>query len=125
VAGANRHDSKLVAQTLANIPIKRPKVRKYHRQHLCLDAGYLGDEVAGIAREFEYTLHVRPRGEEANLLRKDTGFRARRWVVERTHSWMNCYRRILVRWEKKCENYLGMLHLSFSLITFGKLFDCF
>lgn len=108
-----------------SIPIKRPKVRPYHRQHLCLDAGDVGDEVAALAEEFQYTLHVRPRGEEAKALRDQTGFRARRWVVERTHRWLNRFRRILVRWEKRSENDLAMLHLSFALITFGKLFTCF
>jgi Transposase DDE domain. len=125
VAGANRHDSRLVEATLKSIPIKRPKVRPYHRQHLCLDAGYVGDEVAALADAFEYTLHVRPRGEEAKTLREQVGFKARRWVVERTHSWLNRFRRILIRWEKSCENYLAMLHLSFALITFGKLFACY
>jgi transposase len=120
VAGANRHDSQLVEATLKSIPIERPKVRPYHRQHLCLDAGYVGDKVAAIGKKFDYTLHVRPRGEEKKLLQEPTKFRARRWVVERTHSWMNRYRRILVRWEKYAENYLAMLHLSFALTTFGK-----
>jgi transposase len=70
-------------------------------------------------------LHVRPRGAEAEVLRTHVGGRARRWVVERTHSWMNRFRRILIRWEKRCENYLAMLHLSFARITFGKIFACF
>jgi putative transposase len=46
------------------------------------------------------------------------GYRARRWVVERTHSWMNRYRRLLVRWEKKVANYVAMLHFACALITF-------
>ena len=50
-------------------------------------------------------------------LRK-SGFKARRWVVERTHSWMNRFRRILIRWEKKVENYFGMLHLVCAFITY-------
>jgi putative transposase len=86
-----------------------------------LDAGYVGDEVADLAEEYQYTLPVRPRGEEAKELRKKVGYRARRWVVERTHSWLNRYRRILIRWEKSCENYLAMLHLTCVLITFGKI----
>jgi putative transposase len=43
--------------------------------------------------------------------------KARRWVVERTHSWMNRFRRILIRWEKRADTYIAMLHLSFALIT--------
>jgi putative transposase len=47
-----------------------------------------------------------------------SGFRARRWVVERTHSWINRFRRLLIRWEKKTENYLAMLYFACALITF-------
>ena len=42
----------------------------------------------------------------------------RRWVVERTHSWMNRFRRILIRWEKKVENDFGMLHLVCAWIVY-------
>lgn len=45
-------------------------------------------------------------------------FRARCWVVERTHSWMNRFRRLLIRWQKKVENYLALLHLGCAFITF-------
>jgi hypothetical protein len=44
---------------------------------------------------------VRSRGEEIKELAKEAGKRAQRWVVERTHSWMNRFRRIPIRWEKK------------------------
>ena len=125
VAGANRHDMKLTRPTLVSVPVERPKVRRFCPQHLSLDAAYIGDEVAAIAVEFSYTLHVRPRGEEAKEIHTNTRKKARRWVVERTHSWLNRFRRILIRWEKKCDNYLAMLHLAFTLITFGKLFVCF
>ena len=53
-----------------------------------------------------------PLGEEHTQCRR--GCRARRWVVERIHSWLNRYRRILVRWEKKAVNYIGLLHLVFA-----------
>ena len=46
---------------------------------------------------------------------REVGYRARRWVVERTHSWLNSYRRILVRGEKRAETYLAMLHLACGL----------
>jgi hypothetical protein len=39
-------------------------------------------------------------------------------LLERTHSWMNRFRRILIRWEKKVENYFGMLHLVCAFITY-------
>jgi len=118
VDGANRHDMKLVEATLESIPVERPKVRSYWRQNLCLDKGYDFDEVRDLAEEFSYTAHIRPRGEEAEEIRRNARFKARRWVVERTHSWLNRFRYILVRWSKKARNYLGLLHFVCAIITF-------
>ena len=64
-------------------------------QGLCLDKGYDFDEVRKTLHEFRFTAHIRGRGEEAQAIKKEAGFKARRWVVERTHSWMNRFRRIL------------------------------
>jgi transposase len=44
----------------------------------------------------------------------------RRWVVERTNSWMNRFRRLLIRWEKRIENYVAMLHLACAWITYRR-----
>ncbi len=118
VDGANRHDMKLVEATLESVPVERPEVRLYWRQNLCLDKGYDFDEVRDLVEEFGYTAHIRARGEEAKKIAERAGFKARRWVVERTHSWMNRFRRILIRWEKKAQNYLGLLHLVCAIITF-------
>jgi hypothetical protein len=70
-----------------------------------------------LADEFGFTAHVRGRGEEAQAIKREAGFRARRWVVERTHSWLNRFGRILTRWEKRADTYLAMLHLACGLIT--------
>jgi transposase len=118
IDGANRHDMKLVRATLASIPVKRPRVTRRRPQNLCLDKGYDYAEVREIAAEFHYRAHIRGRGEEAQAIKQKAGFKARRWVVERTHSWMNRFRRILIRWEKKPENYLAMLHFACGRITY-------
>ena len=101
VAGANRNDMKLVRETIENIVVERPEPSEKQVQGMCLDKGYDYQEVRDTLKEFGFTAHIRSRGEEAKALKKEAGFRARRWVVERTHSWMNRFRRILVRWEKK------------------------
>ena len=118
VEGANRHDMKMTRGTLDSIPVKRPKPTKKTPQNLCLDKGYDYDEVRELAKEFHYTAHIKARGEEAQAIKRKAGFKARRWVVERTHSWMNRFRRILIRWEKKLQNYLGLLHFVCALITY-------
>ena len=118
VDGANRNDFKMVRATLESIPVRRPEPTPDAPQGLCLDKGYDYDEVRDLVREFGYTAHIRARGEEAQAIKHEAGFKVRRWVVERTHSWMNRFRRVLVRWEKMAENYLGMLHLVLGIITF-------
>ncbi len=118
VEGANRHDKKLVEATLESIPVARPDATAEEPQGMCLDKGYDYDDTRHLVREFGFTAHVRAHGEEAKELKREAGFRARRWVVERTHSWMNRFRRILIRWEKKVENYFGMLHLVCAFITY-------
>lgn len=115
---ANRHDMKLTEATLESIPVKRPKPTAKQPQNLCQDKGYDYDEVRDLDREFGYTAHICARGEEAKKIKHEVGYKARRWVVERTHSWMNRFRRILIRWEKKSENYLALVHMVCAIITF-------
>jgi putative transposase len=118
VAGANRPDMKLVKDTVDSVVVKRPRPTKKRPQGMCLDKGDDYEEVRETLREFGFTAHIRARGEEARALKRQAGFRARRWVVERTHSWMNCFRRVLIRWDKKGDNYLAFLHFACALIAF-------
>ena len=118
VEGANRHDMKMVRATIESIVVERPEATEEQPQGMCLDKGYDYDEVREILEEFGFTAHIKARGEEAKELKAEAGKRARRWVVERSHSWMNRFRRILVRWEKKPENYLAFLHFACALISF-------
>ncbi|WP_425553162.1 IS5 family transposase [Hymenobacter algoricola] len=118
--GANGHDMKLTESTLMSLPPAAEAARAIHRdaghaQQLCLDAGYDYAQVRAIVAAHGYTAHIRPRGEEAQS--KKAGQKARRWVVERTHSWLNRFRHLLTRWAKKPENYLAMLHFTCARIT--------
>ena len=118
VAGANRNDFKLVRETFTSIPIARPAPSPKCPQGVCLDKGYDYAEIRELLAEFKFTAHIRSRGEEAQALKRQAGVKARRWVVERTHSWLNRFRGLLIRWHKKAENYLGALHLVLGLITY-------
>ncbi|WP_408887757.1 IS5 family transposase [Teichococcus wenyumeiae] len=116
VEGANRNDHKLMRQTLQAIPVKRPKPTRRQPQHLCLHKGFDYDEPRALAAEFGFTLHLRTRGEEVRA-RRHARAKARRWVVERTHSWLNRFRSILIRWTRKPANDLALLHLACGIIT--------
>lgn len=116
VAGANIRDEKLLRGTIESIPIELPNLPEFEIG-ICLDKGYDYSEVYELVHEFGFTAHIRSRREEADSIKHEAGFRARRWVVERTHSWLNRFRRILTRWEKRADTYLAMLHLACGLIT--------
>ena len=118
VEGANRNDFKMVEAMLTSIPIERPTPTPAQPQGMCLDKGYDYDQVRELLTAFGFTAHIRTRGEEAKALKQEAGFKARRWVVERTHSWMNRFRRVLIRWDKKVCNYLAFLHMACAYITY-------
>ena len=91
----------MARETIESIPVERPEPSSAPPQGLCLDKGYDYDEVRDLLAEFGFTAHIRARGEEAKALKQEAGFTPRRWVVERTHRWMNRFRRVLIRWDKK------------------------
>jgi len=70
-----------------------------------------------VENVFDYIPHVRTRGEEKKS-KRNSQQRARRWVVERNHSWMNRFRAILVRWDKKLSNNIAGLHLASDYTPF-------
>jgi putative transposase len=115
IAPANRNDCKLVEGTLDSRPLRPP--RGTH-QRMCLDRGYDFPEVEEVCDAYWFESHIRRRGETPEGYRELLRSRARRWVVERTHSWMNRFRRLLVRWEKKAVNYLGLVQFACAWITF-------
>lgn len=95
--GANRHDMKLVCPIIEDLQLERPTPTSDTPQGLCLDKGYDYEQVREWVAQFGFTAHILARGEEALEIIKGAGFRARRWVVERTHSWMNRFRGLLIR----------------------------
>ncbi|CAA9341784.1 MAG: Mobile element protein [uncultured Gemmatimonadaceae bacterium] len=108
----------LLAATLASIPVRRPRPTRRRPQGVCLDKAYDITWVYRLLVDAGFTPHVRAIREDA--LARRQGTRARRWVVERTHSWLNRFRGLLVRWEKKTVNYAGSLHLACAYITFAR-----
>ena len=109
---------RLVEPTLKSFAIRRPRPKaRGRRQHFCGDKGYDSAGARSFAQSLGYTLHIKSRGDEVSERKSNPRFRARRWVVERSHSWFNRFRRILVRWEKKAINYEAMLHLACAVIT--------
>lgn len=115
IEGAQRHDKKLLEATLAAL-VLAIEPESETNWHLCLDAGYDYLDIPPMVEAHGYVPHIRSRREERAEQVRYPHKQPRRWVVERTASWLNRYRRLLIRWEKKAENYLGFLHLACALI---------
>ena len=85
-----------------------------------MDRGYDFSEVYEVLEKYGYTIHIRGKGKERAALKKEYQNTELDDVVERTHSWMNRFRRLLIRWEKRIENYIGMLHFACAWITYRR-----
>jgi putative transposase len=111
---------KLLESTLASTPIARPIPTDQVPQGLCLDRGYDYDQVRELALAQRLEAHIRTRGQELAEKVRDPTWRARRWVLEACHSWLNRNRVMLIRWSKKDDNHLALLQLASGLIASKK-----
>ena len=114
VAGANVHDTKLLRPTLESIVVERPEASRT----CAMDKGY--DNPTGHRTDAGYQPHIRRIGEEKLDQSGEKTHPARRWVVERTLGWLSKCRAILVRYDKKPSNYLGLLQLACALIWYRR-----
>jgi putative transposase len=122
IAGTNVHDTKLLGETLDSIIIERPAITPDAPQHLCLDKAYDNPTGHEETEKRDYTPHIRRIGEEKLDENNEKSYPARRWVMERTLGWLSKCRAILVRYDKKWRNYLGLIQLGCSLLWFRKLY---
>ena len=125
ITSANTHDATVAIDTVDSMVIKRRQSyklidrNKRKKQNLCLDKAYHSKEVEQEIIKRGYIPHIRHRREEEKQFKKKHP--ARRWVVERTNSWHNRFRKLFTRYEKKEENYLGLVQLASSLIVYRRL----
>jgi transposase len=130
ITSANTHDVTVATNTIDNIVIKRPppssSIAKYRnkkknkkKQNLCLDKAYHSKEVEQEVIKRGYIPHIRHRREEKKYSNRHPV--VRRWVVERTNSWHNRFRKLFTRYEKKDENYLGLVQFANSIIVYRRL----
>lgn len=125
VSGAQKHDVKLLEPTLDHIAVKRPQGKRSLKHHLCADKGYTGEPAWLAMEDQHYIPHVHQRGKEVQAKKRNSRYRARRWVVERTLSWLNRNRKLLLRFEKKASSHEALLKLACALIVFRKvIFIC-
>jgi putative transposase len=121
VSAANRTDMKRAAATLGSIVVVRPDPTRQHPQHLARDKGFDYPETDRAAEARGYTVHTarkRRPGASAEPPPEQGGAPERRWVIERTNSWHNRFRKLRIRYEKQVANYLGLLQFACALIVY-------
>lgn len=124
IAGANVPDAQLLAATIEAIVVPRPEPTFAEPQHLCLDKGYDNDHGWGAIVDYDYVPHIRRINEEAVRAPAPIQYPPRRWVVERTLAWLSKCRALLIRWDKKAANFLGLLQFACALLWFRRLQRC-
>lgn len=125
LSGANEPDQSYAERTWrARVvrPRRRPGYGILVVHNLAADKGYDYDDVRCAAARRGYRVHIphrRRRGEpEETPQTRGRRHPARRWVVERTNSWHNRFRALKIRWEKKADNYLALIHFACALIVY-------
>ena len=108
---------KQLEAVLDSIVVERPK----GEQHLCADKAYRGEPALKIIVERNYTPHIKQRNEEIQEKKDNPDYKARRWVVEVSHSWFNRFRKVLVRFEKLTERYEALLYMIAAIIAFRRV----
>jgi len=121
IAGANAVEQKLLQATIEAVVVDRPDPAEVE-QHLCLDAGYDNPRGREAVESNGYVGHIRPSRAGRREKKRPGRRKARRWVVERTFSWLSKCRGILVRYEKKDGNYLGLIQIACGLYWYRRLY---
>ncbi len=121
VTAANVNDGQRLDAVLSAIAVTRPCPPKRRSKHLCADAGYRSAENFGIIDRHGYIAHVADPHPPAQRQRRHPKKKARRWVVEVCHSWLNRFRKLLVRYEKLKRSFVALTHLAAAIIAFRKV----
>jgi len=118
LTGANRHDSVVFEALLDAVPtVKQPNGRRRKRpDKLHADKGYDYPRCrSALSRR-----HIKVRIARKGVERSDRLGR-HRWVVERTLAWLNHFRRLRVRDERRADIHHAFLTLGCALICFKAL----
>jgi len=118
VTAANLNDHIALPELLKNHAVARPRPTWAEPQHLCLDAAFDNEPTRQtLCREY-YVPHIAPKGGRPEDAPQHPGGQARRWFVERTHAWLDRFRRRVVNGEKTTESRDAFLCLASAFIAY-------
>jgi IS5 family transposase len=113
LTAANVNDTTMLGATIDAInPIKLPQGRPRKRpDKLHADKGYDSKKNRATLRQRGITPRIARKGIES---KERLG--RHRWVVERTHSWLNRFRRLKIRYERRADIHEAFLKIGCALI---------
>lgn len=117
LSAANAHDKTMAIEVVDSIVVERPQPTASEQQHLYMDKGYDYEDIRTAVADRGYIAHIRRRGEGPPPPKSER-HPARRWVVERINAWHNRFRKLLIRWEKKSDNYRALVDFASALIVY-------
>ena len=120
--GANRHDSSAFAALLDAVPgVRRPSGQRRKRPaKLHADKGYDSRRCRDALRRRRIKARIARRGIDSS-----ERLGRHRWVVERTLAWLNRFRRLAVRYERRADIHQAFLSLGCAPICRNYLHDGF
>jgi putative transposase len=119
--GKNPTDKVSAVELIVCVVPRRPA---HKEQHLCADKAYDSEDLREFAASAGYITHIKKKGESKDSEAPEKIHPARRWMVERTISWLMKRRSLRTRWSKKAENWLALVqlacaHILLNLAVFG------
>ena len=116
LSGANRHESTVFEELLDAVPpIKRPSGRRRKRpDKLHADKAYDIPRCRRALTRRRIKVRIARKGKDSSAR-----LGRHRWVVERTLAWLNRYRRLTVRYERRDDIHQAFLSLGCALICWN------
>jgi hypothetical protein len=120
LSAANGTDMQLAEATLDRGGVPRPRPTPGPPQHWCRDKGFDYPETDQGAQARGYPIHTARKRRRGEPPPPPAAARhpARRWVIERTNSWHNRFRKLRIRSAKHAVNYLGLVQLACALVVY-------
>ena len=121
---ASPSEVKLVEATLAKVKVKTGLRRRGKPKRLIGDRGYDSNTVRAflVKRGIEPILPARSNNSVATHQdgRKLRRYK-RRWIIERSHSWLQTFGRLVVRYERSEKIFTALVHMACGLITLKRV----
>jgi putative transposase len=117
IGAGNTYDPALLHATIEAIP--KFLVQPYYKE-MNLDGIYDTEEVKTILFNKYYVPKIATNPRNCKNKKKQNPLGYKRWFVERSHSWLNKFRRLYIRYEKSVKNYLALTLFAAGTIVFNK-----